>query len=663
MASISSIGISSGVLTSELIENLVKAEKAPTELRLDRQKESLEAELSAYGRLQSALTDLRLPSRVLSLSSAVKQIEGKSTQSAIGVEANTSAKPGQYTMEVSQLAQAHSIKAANAYASEDTVIGTGTLTLNVGDKTTNITIDNTNNTLKGVVDAINAESKTGVNAQVIKVDDGFQLVISSSTTGKENAVRISVAGDADGDPTTGLSQLAYDGTDTANIVQAVEAKDAEFSINGVAVSRATNTVDDVISGVEFSLTGITSSPATISISPSEEKVAESINEMITAYNSFKEIVSELTAFKGVGESGILLGDNTLRNIDSQVRKILSSTVSGLEGSRVSSLSEIGVSTNKDTGQLEFNKTAFKKVFADNVNDITALFSSQGRTSDNQIEFAGSSYKTAAGKYDVEVTKIATQGSLTATDSLANPASTIITDDNNNFTLAINGITSGDITLDKKGGAAYTGQELAEEIQKQINADNTFKSKGISASVSFDNVTNKLVISSNTYGSKSTVEIKTVDTQSQSTLGLSVATGTAGENVEGKINGVEAKGDGQRLTAEASAKGAEGISLLINGGAIGNRGTVNFISGIGQQLVSSISSFLGAEGTLTARQDGLRDGLSRLEEERSDMNDRLASLEARLSKQFTAADILVGRLKSTEEFITAQLKALSGTSDK
>lgn len=663
MASISSIGIGSGVLTSELIEKLVNAEKAPTELRLDRQKKSLEAELSAYGRLQSALTDLRLPSRVLSLSSAVKQIEGKSTQSAIGVEANSSAKPGQYTMEVSQLAQAHSIKAATAYASQDTVIGTGTLTLNIGDKTTNITIDNTNNTLKGVVDAINAESKSGVNAQIIEVDGGVQLVISSSKTGEDNAVRISVAGDNDGNAATGLSQLAYDGTDTATIVQAVEAKDAKLKINGVDVSRATNTVDDVIKGVEFTLTGITSSPATISISPSEEKVAESIEGMIKAYNSFKEIVTELTAFKGVGESGILLGDNTLRNIDSQIRRVMTSTVSGLEGSRISSLAEIGVSTNKDTGQLTFNKEAFKKVFAENVNDISALFSSQGRTSDSQIEFAGSSYKTAAGKYDVEVTKMATKGTLAGAANIADANNIIINNDNNNFTIAIDGVTSNEITLNDKGGAAYTAAELASEIQKQINADSKLNAKGITASVSYDSGAGTFVIESNTYGSKSTVELKTVDTQSTATLGLSVATGTTGENVEGKINGVDAIGLGQRLTATDKAKGAEGISLLINGGTTGNRGTVNFISGIGQQLVSNISNFLSTDGTLTARQDGLRKGLEGLEQERTDMNSRLQALEARLSKQFTAADILVGRLKSTQEFISAQLEALSGSTSK
>lgn len=663
MASISSIGIGSGVLTSELIDNLINAEKAPTELRLDRQKESLEAELSAYGRLQSALTDLRLPSRVLSLSSAVKQIEGKSTQSVIGVEANSSAKTGQYTMEVSQLAQAHSIKAATAYASEDTVIGTGTLTLNVGDKTTSITIDQTNNTLKGVVDAINAESNTGLNAQMIEVDGGMQLVFSSSKTGEDNAVRISVAGDTDGDPATGLSQLAYDGTDTSTLVESVQAKDAEFTINGVAVSRATNTIDDVIKGVEFSLTGTTSSPSTISILPSEEKVAENIEEMITAYNSFKEIVSELTAFRGLGNSGVLLGDNTLRNIDAQMRKVMTSTVSGLEGSRISSLSEIGVSTNKDTGQLTFDKTAFKKVFAENINDISAMFSSQGRTSDSQIEFAGSSYKTAAGRYDVEVTKIATKGVLNGAANIADANNIIINGDNNNFTIAIDGITSGEITLDDKGGAAYTAAELATEIQKQINADSALRSKGLSASVSYDSGAGTFVINSNTYGSKSTVELKAVDTQSTATLGLSVAAGAAGEDVEGKINGFDAKGQGQRLTAGTDAKGAEGISVLINGGALGNRGTVNFISGIGQQLVANISSFLSSDGTLTSRQEGLKEGLKGIEQQRSDMNDRLASLEARLSKQFTAADILVGRLKSTEEFITAQLKALSGTSDK
>ena len=75
MANISSIGIGSGVLTSDLIDQLSEAERAPTELRLDRKEAEVEAKLSAVGRINSALIDLRLPSRVLSNPDALNSLE------------------------------------------------------------------------------------------------------------------------------------------------------------------------------------------------------------------------------------------------------------------------------------------------------------------------------------------------------------------------------------------------------------------------------------------------------------------------------------------------------------------------------------------------------------------------------------------------------------
>jgi flagellar hook-associated protein 2 len=662
MAGISSIGAGSGVLTSDLIEKLVNSERAPTELRLDRKEESLQAELSGYGRLQSALTDLRLPSRTLSLESAIKQLEGSSTNSAIDVRAGSGAKSGQYTMEVGQLAQAHSVKSASPYVTKDEVIGSGTLSFTVGGKTTAITLDATNNTLEGIVDSVNSQEGLAVNADLIQVDGGFQLVFSSKESGLDNAIEISVSGDADGDPDIGLSQLAYSGVNTATMSEAVAAKNAEFSINGVDVTRASNTIDDAIEGLTFTLTDTTSAPATVRVQPNVDKVAEEIQAFVDSYNAFKEIVNELSVYDSTGESGVLLGDSTLRNVDAQVRNVIANGVAGLGSSRIGSMAEIGISTNKDTGELEFDTDAFAKVFADNIDDISALFATQGRASDPQIKFEGYTAATVAGSYQVEVTSLATHGELTALANVADPNNIVIDSDNDTFTISIDGQSSGVISLDQNGGIAYTAADLAQEMEDKINADSALSAKGLSASVSFDTLSGTFVIESNSYGTDSTVELTQVGAQSEATLGLTAVAGTAGEDIKGKINGVEAVGDGQLLKA-ASGIDAEGIKLLITGGATGDRGTATYITGIGRRLVDTITNLVSIDGSLSTRQEGLRESLRGLDDERQSLDDRLTTFEARLAKQFTAADILIGQLKSTEDFVKSQLQALSGNNDK
>jgi len=656
MANISSIGIGSGVLTSDLIDQLSEAERAPTELRLDRKEAEVEAKLSAVGRINSALIDLRLPSRVLSNPDALSSLEANSTSSNVTVTADTAASTGQYTLDVTSLAQAQSLRSSTYLDKDSTTMGTGTLSFKVGSTTTNIDIDATNNTLEGIASAVNADEDLAVNASVIDTGSGFVLVFSAKESGLENAMEITVTdtGDGNSDDALGLSQFTFNQSFT-HIVESVVPANAIFSVNGIDIERASNTVTDVVEGVSFTLTGETTSPATITVSRDTDTVLERVQEFVDKFNEVKNILNELTEFNPSAseESGLLLGDSTIRAVNTQLRQILGQVVPGLGSSSVRSLAEIGISTDASTGNLSIDEIEFKKQLTTNPEDVVALFADQGRTTDAQVSFVSKTINTVPGSYDVNITTAATRGEVVGALGLG--ASTTIDANNDELTIKIDGTTSGAISLDV---GSYTQEELVAELQAKINADETLSAAGKSVFVSLDG-SNNIVINSNEYGSSSMVEITAVDVNTAAQLGLSVAVGIDGVDVEGTINGVAATGSGQTLTA-AVGDDSEGLKIKVEGSAIGDRGKITYIEGIAEQLVDKLNSFLEFQGIIGAKEDGYNASLAAIALERVALDEREESLRSRLATQFTAADIMVSQLNSTLDFLKSQFAAMSGS---
>lgn len=652
MAGISSLGIGSGVLSSDLVDQLVAAEKKPVSQRLDFNQQRTEALISAYGKLKSAITDLRLPMRQLSASDNLKAFSGTSSNDGVGVSVDSrSASQGTYTVKVDSLAQAQSLASGTFQDRDTTAIGSGTLTLNVGGETANITIDSSNNTLQGIAAAIN-DAGIGASAGVIDTGNGYRLVLSANETGLENAVSVSVS-DSDGNNTdaTGLSQFAFDGT-TNNLTETVAAKDAVVQINGISISRPTNNIENVIDGVSLNVTeeGITS---TVKVTQDFSKVADRVGSFVDSFNALQQTIKGLAGYNAeTGQGGILSGDSTVRGIQNQLRQIIGRVVPGMENASVRTLADVGISTNYETGGLDFDKQKFIDKLKANPDDVTALFAEQGRTSDNQIEFLRSGVNTEPGDYSVNISQVATQGVYAGTN--VGTGSVTIDANNDQFSLLVDGETS--VSLQLTAGT-YTRDGLAAEIQSQLNASSALAASGKSVTAQFDATSGALKFTSDSYGSSSNVNVTSVDTNTQAQLGLSVASGTAGVDVAGTINGQRATGDGQKLFVEGTG-GAAGIEVRVNGGATGNRGKIEFIQGVGERTVDLITNVVGSDGSIEAKTDGLRKDLDRIAEDRARLDSRIASYRERLVAQFTAADSLISQLNSTQDYVSQQLAALA-----
>ncbi|AHI29154.1 flagellar filament capping protein FliD [Marinobacter similis] len=650
MASISSLGIGSGVLNSDLVDQLVRAERAPTENRLDSRAQRAETLISAYGTLKSAITELRLPMRQLSAPDNLKAFSASSSNEDVAVTVDSSkAGRGTYNVEVLSLAQSQSL-ASDPFADRDsTSVGTGTLTISSGDNTASLTIDGSNNTLQGLADEINGAG-IGVSAGVIDTGNGFRLVLSSESTGEANAVSISVTDD-DGvsDDGAGLSQFVFN-ENTQNMQETVAAQDARVKINGIEISRSTNSFADVIDGLSFEAKaeGVSS---TIKVEQDFGAVADRVGAFVEKFNALQSTINGLSGFNAeTGQGGILSGDTAIRSVQSQLRNVLGRVVPGLENASVRTLADAGITTNFETGGLTFDRAKFEEQLRNNPDDVTALFAEQGRTTNANVEFLSSGIGTTRGNYAIDITQAATQGGVLGDTALADGV--VIDASNDEIEFTVDGSTNFSIQLTQQ--TYSSAQDLVAEIQSQLDSNAALSAAGQSVRVGLD-ANGVLQFTSGAFGSRSNVSVMSVE--NGAALGLSVKTGTLGKDVAGTVNGQEASGDGRTL-AVTGAGGAQGMQLQVAGYTDGDLGRVNYIEGIGEQAVNLVTDIVGADGILDTKTESLNRDLERIEEERIRLEDRIESYRERLVSQFSAADSLISQLNSTGDYLTQQLSALA-----
>ena len=385
---VTATGLGSGLDIDTLVTGIVDAERVPLMARVDRKKDDVESLISGYGMLSNALSDVR--NALGNLNDPAKLTVTSSSSSmptAVSVETSASAQPAYYNVDVTQLAQTQSL-ATGTFAATTDVIGSGTLTIGLGTPTYNTAPNGStygsfsestsvniviaaNSTVADVRDAINS-SKAGVTASILKDGSNYRLMISSESSGINQGISISVSGDDQGTDSdgNGLSQLAFNSA-ASNLSQLREPKDAAFAINGLPMTTASNTVNDVVEGVTLRLL-TTTTGASISVTRDTSAIEKNVNDFISAYNTFVGSQKSLTKYDpATGEAGLLQGEAMTRSLINQVRNLISSQISGLTGS-FDKLSDIGISLQSD-GSLKVEQTVLDASITRNMNDMEKLF--------------------------------------------------------------------------------------------------------------------------------------------------------------------------------------------------------------------------------------------------------------------------------------------------
>ncbi len=771
---LSSAGIGSGLNVTSLVSQLMATQQQPL-VNLQVKQATYQAQISAYGSLQSTLSTLQTDAQNLSAANLYSAYS--TTASASGYftsSANATASAGSYSLAVTNLAQTNKL-ASTDYASTTSAIGTGTLTFNFGtynngttppsfstnaaQPSQSVTIGAANNSLTGISAAINA-ANIGVTSSISYDGSGYRLVLTSNNSGAANALQLGVSNAGNPGVGASLTDFAYDPTQAAPVgkmTQTVAAKDAAFTLDGMAMTSASNTVTGAIQGVSLTLAQPTpvSSPVTLTVAANTSLIQSAVQSFVTDYNAAQASIKSLTAYNATTKTAsILTGDSTVQSVQTQLRAILNTPLS-TAGGGLNNLADVGITFNKD-GTLALNTATLASVLADPSKNVSTLFASVGVPTDPLVSFGAATAATQGGNYALNITRAATQGTLAGSSA---PGLTITTGTNDSFNLNVNGIaaavtlpagtytptalaaqvqsqingaaalssagvnvsvgyngTQGSVagsaaagltitagvndalsvmvdgaavSVTLKPGATYTAASLAAEMQSEINAAlPAGKSVAVSTSsggvmtlssdsygaASSVNVTGgngasnllgaapvtsagtgtgTMLITSTQYGSASTVTAAEGDGGLSSLLGT--PSSTPGLDVAGTIGGQAGVGIGQTLTATTG--NAAGLTLTVNGSATGSRGTVAYASGIASQLATLLTNMTSSTGLIADRTNSLQTSITNIGTQTTQVNARLAAIQAQYQQQFSSLDTLMASMSQTSTFLTQQITSL------
>ncbi len=674
---IQSLGAGSGIDSKNLVKQLTAIEKQAPQQRIDDKKALKELQISDFGKVKSALATYQ------SSVNALIKPEGLFSKSASFTESNaivpsaisTEVASGAYKFEVTSLAQSQSL-ASMRFASEDDAVGLGTLTFNFGswnagltsltanaDKPAKtLTIDNTNNSLKGLRDAINKQNM-GVTASI--VNDGVGVVLlMTAESGEKNQLEI-IAAEAGGSPTntdgSDLSRFAFNATtiaaaDPNSLAQKQVGKNADLKVNGLSVSRSTNSVTDVVKGLTLDL--LKASPGeivTVTVTDDVDFAKQTVRDFVDAYNTLLEELEPVLGFdKENDRKGSLANDALGKSVVGQMRNLFAASVTGLSSTATfSALTNLGIRTELD-GTLSITDKEFDAAFKDNFDAVQKLLAPHTQSSSSDIVVNSFGKQTQAGEYAVVINQTPRKGFFTG--NATGPGFSLDTTGKNyGVTLAVNGVTSNLINLLPSNTVYANGQSMAAAMQSTINADSALQAARVTVTVAFDS--NQFVITSSKYGESSTVNLASATPDAIADLGLAAGAGTAGRSVAGLIDGEVAFGAGQVLLGKLGSA-TEGLSLIVGESATGSQ--VNFSRGVAGQLDEVIQGFLKTNGLIKTKEDSLTRDIDSLKSDQERLDRRMSSYEERLMQQFIAMENILNGLNSSGGFLDTLFKTLPFT---
>lgn len=672
MANIVSLGIGSGLDINSIVTDLVELQKRPALQRLDVREAGLQGRLSGLGTLRGALSSLQ---DALANLNRLQTFRGRTAAvadtSVLNASAGTAAAAGTYEISIEELARSHKL-ATNPTALENArftsrldILGTGTLTFRLGATAYNAetssytsfspnpdaaihTVEIADGSLSGIRDAIN-QADIGVTASIIFDGSYYRLTLAGAETGAANSIEITV-NDADGDSTdaSGLSLLAFS-SNAANMLQTQAAQDtAGLVVNGIAVSSANNTLVNVIEGLSINL--VAPGSTTVAIAEDRDSVSNAIKGFVEKFNSMITTIGQLSRFNPeTGEAGLLNGDRVLQTVDSQVRRILNQMV-GDSDSPFRHLADIGITRSVGDGTLVLDESRLQRAMDQDFDAIARLFASVGTTDDPLVSYLAAGSQTLPGDYAVNITRLATRGTLTG----AAPAGLeIISGVNDTLVVNVNGVAA---TITLSAGNYASAAALAVEVQARINGANALRSAG--ATVHVTESGGAITISSDAYGAASRVSVN--DGNGRINLMGAAPTAVAGLDVAGTIGGVAATGIGQTLIGSGDA---EGLRLQVVGGELGDRGIVSLGRGYADSLDKMLSGILNSDGVFSAVTTSISKTIRDIGAQRERVEQSSLVYEERIRAQFTAMDALVSQLQSTSTFLMQQLNNLPSIGQK
>jgi len=387
-------GIGSGIDIDSIVAGMVAAERAPKESQLATLEKKTTTQITAIGALKGAISEFQTALGALNKPDLFQARSASSSKSdLVGVTAGTTAGAGSYQVEVKSLASSSKVALAAVSNTADAParFAKGALQISLGvpgdppsSESFSVNIDDSNNTLSGMRDAINAAGKDmGVSATIVTDEHGSRLVLSSTKTGAGRDITVAAtdAGPLESGQLS-LSTLAFGGSASgtgAGPRILSTAQSAELYVDGLKVVSESNKVSGAIDGVTLDLKAKTpvGEPLTIGVSEDKAGVKKQIQSFVDSYNKLIGVINAQTKVTSVGEgkapvTGALVGDATARSLLNTIRNEL---VNVQGDGAIRALTDIGITTQKD-GTLAIDSTKLDKAMANNFAELPALFTGE-----------------------------------------------------------------------------------------------------------------------------------------------------------------------------------------------------------------------------------------------------------------------------------------------
>ena len=458
MAQNAVFGINSNLDTQDIINKMVSLEARSMDL-VEAKKQIEQQKLASFqalkNRLQtfkSVVTTLNTESRFIVNKSVFSNNSSSDNNKVVDITTTSSATSGTYSLVVDNLATETKI-ISNGFANTTSELENGRVKVTSGSASATVTINSTNNSLDGLRLAIN---NLGLDVKASFLNDGddtvpVRLLISGNLTGATGAVTMSYSKDS-----------IYP-VDEISFTTTQEAKNASFSIDGVSISKSSNTVSDVITGAALKLQSAGS--GTISLSTDTDAITTKVSDFVDEYNEVSLFLNEqLSLDTDTEETGVLFGNFAVQNLQQIFRSSISSKVTGITGD-YTYLSQIGISTKSD-GTLILDTDVLSEALIDDIQNVSQLFSSRGTVTHSSVTFVGFTSDTAPGYYDLQVFSNVPQLSNSGASTFVNASGSGnfwagSSGDSTGLNFRISGLTNGSY------GQIWLSIGVAEILNRQL----------------------------------------------------------------------------------------------------------------------------------------------------------------------------------------------------
>ena len=501
-------------------------------------------------------------------------------------------------------------------------------------------------------DLSNAFSATNRHVSASIVNGQIQL---TDDAGGDSALSFSIAANNESgvsDPTNGAS-LSF-GAASVNVVgrqrQLAAGSDARLVVNGVQLTRPSNTISDAITGVTLTLNQAEAgTTVNVSIAQDTSQTASALQQFVSAYNSMNSFAKSSTA-----SGGALQFNSSMRQSMQSIKDSLLSDVAGLpSGTPYNNAALVGL-TFDSTGTLSLDTAALNTALSTNAQAVKSLFATMATTSSSDFAYIGSTPSTASGNYTAQITQAATKASISSTAA--------------NFTYAAGSSTDSLTISDSASGASgsinlVTG-DTPDSVAQKLNA--LFAAQSMRLSATSANGT--LAIGAASYGHAPTFSITYASSAANDVAGmLGIAAGTVqnGLDVAGSFldqdgaTHLAATGVGQVLTGTAG--NTNGLAVTYTGAAASASSTLSFTEGLGGAL-GALSDELSrpGDGVVVQQTSTLQQQISDLDTQAQAVQARLDAKRTALTQQFTAMETALSKLQSQSAALTNQINSLLTT---